>query len=133
MTEKVPEIKDKRNWRYALLLLVLVVLALLVMEFNNRTGELHRLERERERALTRLEEQQGTQQSLEGAIAYATSDRAVDEYAREYGKQSQPGDQVVVILPGEATPTPEPLPAQSSVEKTNLEGWWDLFFADLQP
>jgi cell division protein FtsB len=133
MTDKSPEIKDRRNWRYALLLLVLLVLALLVMEFNNRTSDLHRLEREKERVQERLDEQIGTQQSLQEAIAYATSDRAVDEFARESAKLSQPGDQVIVILPDEVTPTPAPLLAQSAQERTNLEGWWDLFFADLRP
>ncbi len=133
MSEKVPIIKDRRNWRYALILLVVLVLALLVMEFNNRTSELYNLEEQRQLVGERLAGQEGTQAALETAIVVAESNRAVDQWARESGSRSQEGDYPVVIIPGGSTPTPTPRPLPQIVEKTNLERWLDLFFDTTEP
>jgi hypothetical protein len=133
MSEKTPLIKDKRNWRYALIVLAVFLLALLVMEFNNRTSELYRLEEQRELVGIRYTEQVGTQSALQTAIALATMDRAVDKWARENAGMSQEGDVVVELIPDETTPTPTARPLPQPVEKSNLERWMELFFDSTEP
>jgi hypothetical protein len=107
---------------------------MLVIEFNNRANDLHRLEEERRLVEVRLLEQEGTKAALVTQIAYATSDQAVVEWARESAKMKQPGDQVVVLVPpDDLAPTPTPVPTAIPVEKNNLERWWDLFFSVEKP
>jgi cell division protein FtsB len=133
MSEKTPLIKEHRNWRYALIVLVVFLLALLVMEFNNRTSELYRLEEQQKLVNLRYTEQVGTQSALQTAIALATMDRAVDKWARENGGMSQEGDVVVELIPDETTPTPTARPLPQPVEKSNLERWLELFFDSREP
>ncbi len=130
MAEPAPANKDYNKWKLAIPLIILGVLVMLVIEFNNRANDLHRLEDERSLVEARLLEQEGTKGALLTQIAYATSDQAVMEWARESAKMKQPGDQVVVLIPPEdEAPTPTPVPAVISEEKNNLEGWWELFFS----
>jgi ABC-type multidrug transport system fused ATPase/permease subunit len=133
MSENNPLLKDRRNWRYALIVLVVLLLALLVMEFNNRTSELYQLEEQRRLVGERYAEQQNTQQALLTAIAFATQDRAVDQWAREFGAMSQEDDHVVKLIPSGATPTPTPRPIPKKPEKSNLERWLELFFGTSEP
>jgi len=129
MAEPTTESKDKYKWKFAIPLIILGVLVMLVIEFNNRANDLHRLEDERALVEDRLQDQEGTKAALQTQIAYATSDRAVVEWARESGKMKQAGDQVVVLIaPAGGTPTPAPTPAIIPEEKSNLERWFELFF-----
>jgi cell division protein FtsB len=133
MDGQTPENKDRRNWRYAFLFLVLLVLALLVMEFNNRLNDLYRLEGEKENVTLRLEEQEGTRSALLTAIDDASSDQAVEAYARQRGKMKKPGDHSLVIVPGtETTPTPLMAPTPVVDSQTNPQRWLDLLFKPLR-
>ncbi len=130
MAEPAPASKDNNKWKLAIPLIILGVLVMLVIEFNNRANDLHRLEDERSLVEARLLEQEGTKGALLTQIAYATSDQAVVEWARESAKMKQPGDQVVVLIePAEGTLTPTPIPVAIPEEKNNLERWWELFFS----
>jgi hypothetical protein len=134
MSDTKPAIKENNRWKLGIPILILGVLVMLVIEFNNRANELHRLEEERRLVEVRLLEQEGTKAALVTQIAYATSDPAVVEWARESAKMKQPGDQVVVLVPpDDLPPTPTPMPTAIPVEKNNLERWWDLFFSVEKP
>jgi hypothetical protein len=134
MAEPAPASKENIKWKLGIPLIILGILVMLVIEFNNRANDLHRLEDERSLVVDRLLEQEGTKAALLTQIAYATSDRAVVEWARESAKMKQPGDQVVVLIPpGSGTPTPTPAPTAIPEDKNNLEHWWDLFFSDQKP
>ena len=117
------------GWKYALLVIGLVVLSLLVMDFNNRMAELRRLSDKREDVAIEATDLMHTQVYLETQIAYATSEGAVEAWAYEEGHLVREGENLVIPLeyPGFtpkvtviATATPEP--------KSNLQIWYSLFF-----
>lgn len=71
-----------------------------------------------------------TQSGLQEQIAYATSDAAVNEYARNNGMVRE-GEKLVVPIPND-TPIPQQAvePTPTTIKVTNQEIWWALFFGD---
>ena len=69
--------------------------------------------------------------ALRTQIAFATSDYAVEAWARNEGHLALPGDYVIVPMPQEVK-TPQylfiPTPNYSQMEKWQV--WWELFFGD---
>ena len=117
------------GWKYALLIIGLAVLALLVMDFNNRMAELRRLSSQQEVVAVQATQLASTKTYLETQMAYADSENAVKEWAYQEGHWVRDGDILVVPLPPEAaTPEPsvviQPIPTPAS----NLEIWLSLFF-----
>ncbi len=107
----------------------ILILVLMVIDFNSRLEELNLL---RSHAGTLgIQATQGveTQSALQTQVAYAGSNQAVEDWARGEGHYAQPNDQVVVPVgqPG-TTPiqTAEPTPAPTPM--SNWQIWWDLFF-----
>ncbi len=107
----------------------LVVLVVLIMDFNNRMAQLTRLRAQSEVVEARATEKMATRVALETEIAYASSDEAVEEWARVQGHMIQPGDHPVVPLAvtqeaalAEPAPQPPPEPVQ------NWEIWRAVFF-----
>jgi cell division protein FtsB len=116
------------GWKYALLVIGLIVLTLLVMDFNNRMAELRRLSDKKEEVALEATELMTTQMYLETQIAYATSEAAVNEWAYEEGHMVREGEHLVIPLqyPGftpEVTVVPTPTPEPES----NLQIWLSLF------
>ena len=109
------------SWRYALIIIGLVVLAYLVMDFNTRMGALRRLSAQKEVVSEQLQGQLNTQAHLETQIAYATSDDAVVQWAYEEGSMVRSGDIAVVPVPP-AGSTPAPLPTTIS-QATPVPNW----------
>ncbi|MBI3160019.1 MAG: hypothetical protein HYZ26_10515 [Chloroflexi bacterium] len=107
----------------------LLLLFLMVMDFNNRMADLTRLRAQREVEQAELDRLQGTQSVLLTAIAYATSEPAVEEWAREQGHYVRPGDFPIVPLAA-AGFTPEPDIANTPAQETtsNWQAWLDWFF-----
>ena len=117
------------DWRRIAILSGVVLLVLVLIDFNARLEELDRLNKQVE--LVRVEATQAaqTQFALETRVGYATSDRAPEDYARGEGHMKQEGDNVVVIIGSDDTPlatTEEP--TQAPTPKPNWQLWWDLFF-----
>ena len=116
---------------------LIVIIILLMAEFNNRMTELDRLTVQRDRAAAQITSLVQTQIFVETQIAYATSVAAVEEWAYEEGRLVRPGDQPVVPLPsgGEQdglTPVPVvPINTEDFVE--NWEVWLALFFDRTEP
>jgi cell division protein FtsB len=109
----------------------LVILILLMMDFNNRMGEMLRLNDQRKDMSAHMTQLVSTQQSLKERIAYATSDVAVQEWARQEGHMIQPGDVPIVPIgsEGQATPTPSvQVPTMQAVQ--NWQVWEALFFGE---
>jgi cell division protein FtsB len=120
------------TFRQILMLLGLLVLVFLIMDFNNRMTELHRLSEQEEQVAVQATQIVQTKVYLETQIAYATSDKAVEEWARVQGHMIQPGDRPIVPLASEggqvvATPTPVVGPVYVS----NWQVWLALFFDDV--
>jgi hypothetical protein len=87
-----------------------LLLALVILEFNTRLDELNKLTEERD--LIRIQATQSilTQLALQTAVAYGESGAAVEAWARSDGHYIIPGDQPVVPLavPGGAARPPRP-------------------------
>jgi len=116
------------GWKYALLVIGLIVLTLLVMDFNNRMAELRRLSDKREDVAVEATNLIQTQVQLETQIVYATSEGAVEEWAYEEGHMVREGENLVIplVYPG-ITPKVTILPTATPVPKTNWQIWVSLF------
>src|SRR5450759_4616082 len=107
--------KIRFNDRRLLLVAGVVIVVLLMMDFNNRMTELQRLTTDRDRLTTRVVQLTPTIQVFHTKIAYATSEVAVEGWAREQGKMIKTGDVPVVpisTINATAQPTPEVKPTQ---------------------
>jgi len=107
----------------------ILVLVFIVLEFNRRLEELNMLNAQNNLVQLQATQAIQTQGALQTQVAYATSNAAVEEWARTDGHYIQDGDLPVVPIgePGSppleaSTPVPAPTPMQ------NWEVWWDLFF-----
>jgi cell division protein FtsB len=119
------------NEKHLLVAGALVVLVVLLMSFNERISGLLRLEADRDQVNTSVGQLQQTQQSLQTQIAYATSDVAVEEWARQDRKMVREGDVAVIplVAPGTTPPAPTAVaPVITQVSKWDV--WWALFFGE---
>ena len=119
------------NPRRIAIFIGVLVLILMVMDFNARLEVLNLLRREQRLVGRQATQAVQTQAALQTQVAYASSDQVVNEWARTEGHYAQSGDQPVVPVgvPGEApaaleSPTPAPTPVP------NWRVWWELFFGD---
>jgi hypothetical protein len=117
------------GWKYALLIIGLVVLALLVMDFNSRMEDLRRLRDQQVVVAREVTQMVETQSSLETQIAFATSEGAVERWAYVEGHWVRQGDQPVVPLaPPGSTPEATPPAQPTSQPASNWQVWISLFF-----
>ena len=116
------------GWKYALIVIGLVVLTLLVMDFNTRMAEQRRLSDKREDVAVEATDLRQTQVYLETQIAYATSEAAVQEWAYEEGHMVREGENLVIPLeyPG-FTPEVTIIPTTTPEPETNFQIWLSLF------
>ena len=109
----------------------ILVLILMVMDFNSRLETFNVLRKQAAIVSTQATQAMQTQLALQTQVAYASSDQVVHEWARSEGHYVQGGDQPVVPVevPGLAPATlssPTALPTQMA----NWEIWWELFFGE---
>jgi cell division protein FtsB len=119
------------DWRRVAAIAGVLILVLVIVDFNARLEKLDRLNRQAE--ITRAEATNAawTMIALETQVAYAESDQIVDEQARSEGHMIQEGDQPVIILGDEGEPPSEnPEPTPNPTPKPNWQLWWDLFFGE---
>lgn len=119
--------------KYIVVLGGLILLAFLVIIFNNRMAEQRQLVAQSEIIHAELESLQLTDANLDAQIAYATSDLAVEEWAYQEARWVRAGDfPVVPVSP--STPTPAAFPSTDLPEPliySNWQVWWALFFDDV--
>ncbi|GAP20803.1 septum formation initiator [Leptolinea tardivitalis] len=114
--------------------LAVIFLLLLFLDLNNRIGELYTLTNQRSVMRTQVEMLQSTEKALRKQIAYATSESAVEEWARQDNNLSLPGDKVVIPLPQPGytvVPTVQPTPTMVVLE--NWQVWKLLFLGEKSP
>lgn len=107
-----------------------VVLFFLLMDMNNRLNDLNRLNNQLSQMDTEVSGLQSTQDELKAQIEFATSEAAVNQYARNSGMIRE-GEKLIVPLPAGTvaanqvvTPTPE------AADVHNQDIWWALFFGE---
>ncbi len=101
----------------------------MVIDFNSRLGELNLLKKHASSLGAQATEAVQTQVGLQTQVAYASSDQAVQDWARGEGHYVQPEDQAVVPVgePG-TVPIQAPTPAPTPTPVPNWQVWWNLFF-----
>ena len=118
----------KVNHLRILLVAGIILLVFLMLDFNNRMAELQRLSGQRDQLSTHVAQLTQTIDVLNTKIAYATSDLAVDQWAREQGKMIKTGDVPIVPVSAEqATPQPTPLTQATPAPANNWDIWYALF------
>ncbi len=118
----------KFSWKYAIIILGIILLAYLVLDFNSRMANMRNLSIQRDRVATQLSELEQEQAHLATQIAFATSDAAVVQWAYEDGRMVRAGDNPVIPLPpAERTPAPPPAPVVTQPVVDNWEIWMWLF------
>ena len=107
----------------------LAILLFLIMDFNTRLEGLSRLQNQYSTEQARGTNVMMTQFALQTGVAYATSDAAVQEYARNQAHMVQPGDNVIAPLsvPG-ATPPPPASPTPVLTSHANWDIWMQYLF-----
>jgi hypothetical protein len=118
------------NWKHVLTGIGLVLVVVLVIDFNQRLDTLNR--QSAQLAAVRVEGTQvmQTQVALMTQVAYAGSDAAVEQWAYEDGRWVRQGESLVVPMPGGgAAPTPTPPPVTATPEPQNWQVWLELFFS----
>jgi len=120
------------GWKYALIVIGLIVLTLLVMDFNDRMAGLKRLSEQKERVVAQVTNLVSTNSALETQIVYATSEAAVAGEVRQYWHWIQEGDIPVVPLePPGSTPQPLVIPIVIQEKHANWEVWLSLFIDNI--
>jgi cell division protein FtsB len=118
----------KKQW---IIIVLIAILFFMVLGLNSRISEFFRLTGQRDEMQLRIQNLESTRVALETEIAYANSNKAVEEWARTYERMVQPGDQVIIPLPPQdftpethylSTPTPQ------MDEKWQI--WWKLLFGE---
>ena|SRR5664279_4939551 len=119
---------DKKQW---LVIGLLIVSFFLVMDLNSRLSDLFRLTSARDQLNNEVNKLQITHDTLQTQIAYATSDQAVNDWAREYGGLGQNGDIPVIPLPPkDYTPQPNIQPTPTPQVVDHWQKWLALFFGN---
>ena len=119
------------NWRRVGVFVGIALLSLIVIEFNARLEELNRLTEEAETYRAQATHAVQTEAAMQTQVAYAGSDQAVEEYAREDNHEIVEGD--IPAAPygtgnGAALSTPTPMPTSTALP--NWQVWWNLFFGE---
>ena len=123
--------KIKTYWKKWIFIFLLVILFFMVMGLNSSLSEYFQLTDQRNQMTERINNLEATQQALETQIAYADSDKAVEEWARTYQRYVQSGDQVIIPLsPEDVTPEINYLETPTPSDEENWKIWWEMFFGD---
>lgn len=119
------------NVRRVAMTIGVIALVFIVLEFNRRLEELNLLDKQYELVQQQATHALQTQVALQTKVAYASSDGAVEEWARTDGHQIQEGDLPVVPVsqPG-AAPIELVTSIPTATPMTNPQTWWDLFFGE---
>jgi cell division protein FtsB len=117
-----------KRWIFIILI---AILFFMVLGLNSRIAEYFRLTNQRDEMQLRIQNLESTRIALETEIAYANSDKAVEEWARTFERMVQPGDQVIIPLPPENfTPETNYLATPTPKTSENWQIWWELLFGE---
>ena len=113
------------------IVILVIIFFFMLLGLNSRLSELFRLSDQQAIMLTKVTSLKNTNIALNTQIAIATSDLAVEAWARDQGHMAQPGDMVIVPLqPSYATQDFSYPPTKTPNLIENWQIWWDLFFTN---
>jgi cell division protein FtsB len=113
------------------IVILIIIFFFMLLGLNSRLSELFRLSDQQTIMQTKVASLKNTDISLNTQIAIATSDLAVEAWARDQGHMVQPGD--MVIIPLQPSSAPQDLsypPTKTPIPMENWQIWWDLFFTN---
>ena len=119
-----------RVWGKRLLVVVgLLVLIFMVLDFNTRMARLTHLRSQKEIEEQKLNSLFSERAALRVQIAYVTSDKAVEEWARQEGRMMMSGDFVVVPI-GDSSFNAEPDKEETTsfILSSNWDAWMYWLF-----
>lgn len=119
------------DFRKLTIYIALIIIFFLLMGLSARFNELTKLSEQHSVMQTEVVALRLTNSAIETQIGYATSEVAVEEYAREKGYMVKPGEVLIVPLSqNQITPTPMALPTIVNEPIPNWRIWYQLFFSD---
>ncbi|MDR3572673.1 MAG: hypothetical protein P4L50_02325 [Anaerolineaceae bacterium] len=119
------------NSKQIIVIGILVIFVFLMMDLNSRVATLVRLTDQHQNVSDQIDALQSTKNTVETQVAYATSDRSVDEWARVDGHLSKPGDHTIILIaPRGVTPTAVVLPTETPQVVSNWQVWKALLFGE---
>ena len=118
------------SWKQIGAVVAFVVMFFLLMDLNNRINELNRLNNQLSGMQTEVAVLKATESALREQIVYATSEAAVNEYARNSGLVREGEKLIVPLGEGTVVPTQSIASTPTPVMFSNAEIWWALFFGD---
>ena len=126
-----------RIWGKRLLVVVgLLVLIFMVLDFNTRMARLTHLRSQKEIEEQKLNSLLSERAALRAQIAYVTSDKAVEEWARQEGRMMMTGDFVVVPI-GDSSFNAEPVEEETTsfILSSNWDAWmhWLFYISPINP
>lgn len=117
------------NWRRVGMFAGVAILVLIVIEFNARLDELNRLTDDAQIYRVQATQMAQTQIALQTQVAYAGSDAAAEQFAREEGHMILNGEiPVAPVGDNSGTVISTPTPAPAPTPPANWQVWWNLFF-----
>lgn len=122
--------KTFRVWgRRIFIVLGLLVSIYLVLDFNSRMTRLTRLRAQAEIEEQRYHDLSNTRAALQAHIAYVTSDKSVEDWARQEGRMMLPGDYVIIPMP-DSDFIPEPVDEEIPIIEPDSywEAWMQWLF-----
>ncbi len=112
---------DTKRPQKLISIILVIAFFFMLLGLNDRLSEYFKLSRQRNEIATEVYGLQSTEIMLRTQIAYASSDHAVEDWARGEAHMALPGDVVIVPL------TPSAADGQSSITPTptssSLENW----------
>ncbi len=118
----------RSGWRLAVLIIGFALIVLLVMDFNTRMAELRRLTAEHNQVSVQVTALFSTQSSYQTAVANASSDMQVLEWAYTHQHVIHEGDTLFVpVEVSGSLPTPVPTPTPTPEVIHNWQVWLSLF------
>jgi hypothetical protein len=107
----------------------IALLVLFMMNINSRLGEYFHLSSERDKIDAQVNDLRATKVALDTLAAYATSDAAVVDWARNEAHMALPGDKVMIpVTPNSPVIKSESQPTLIPETLENWQVWYTLFF-----
>ena len=115
--------------RNLLIVIGLIAATALMIHFNQRITEMNELNEQLEEVRAQGTAVMQTQMALHTQVAYAGSDKAVEEWAYQ-AHLSGANETPIVLLPSGVQVTSTPQPSSLETSQPPLEVWLALFFGD---